>query len=115
MAHSAVGTKRHRRSSVAAIDYPVHDGAGAGLKKAKHGRRKWQKQRQPRGSQKANACAARSASKSTCRRAGPGMIILLVAGERLVPLKGFPGVVWQRSKKKRRIAGDDPFELSQDA
>ena len=36
-------------------------------------------------------------------------------GEPLVPLKGFPGVVWQRSKKKRRIAGDDPFELSQDA
>ena len=24
------------------------------------------------------------------------------AGEPLVPLKGFPGVVWQRSKKKRR-------------
>jgi hypothetical protein len=23
------------------------------------------------------------------------------AGERLVPLKGFPGVVWQRSRKKR--------------
>ena len=36
-------------------------------------------------------------------------------GEPLVPLKGFPGVVWQRSKKKRRVAGDDPFELSQDA
>ena len=32
-------------------------------------------------------------------------------GEPLVPLKGFPGVVWQRSKKKRRGAGDDPFEL----
>jgi hypothetical protein len=29
-----------------------------------------------------------------------------------VPLKGFPGVVWQRSKKKKRIAGDDPFELA---
>jgi hypothetical protein len=29
-----------------------------------------------------------------------------------VPLKGFPGVVWQRSKKKKRLAGDDPFELS---
>ncbi len=33
-------------------------------------------------------------------------------GEPLVPLKGFPGVVWQRSKKKRRGSGDDPFELS---
>ena len=33
-------------------------------------------------------------------------------GEPLVPLKGFPGVVWQRSKKKKRGAGDDPFELS---
>ena len=28
-------------------------------------------------------------------------------GEPLVPLKGFPGVVWQRSKKKKRD-GDDP-------
>jgi len=35
-------------------------------------------------------------------------------GEPLVPLKGFPGVVWQRSKKKRRAAGDDPFELGRD-
>jgi len=35
-------------------------------------------------------------------------------GEPLVPLKGFPGVVWQRSKKKRRAAGDDPFALSRD-
>ena len=35
-------------------------------------------------------------------------------GEPLVPLKGFPGVVWQRSKKKRRAAGDDPFELSRE-
>jgi hypothetical protein len=33
-------------------------------------------------------------------------------GEPLVPLKGFPGVVWQRSKSKRRRSGDDPFELS---
>jgi|SRR5665213_136606 len=33
-------------------------------------------------------------------------------GEPLVPLKGFPGVVWQRSKKQRRRTGDDPFELS---
>jgi hypothetical protein len=36
------------------------------------------------------------------------------AGEPLVPLKGFPGVVWQRSKKKRRPAGDDPFLLSRE-
>jgi hypothetical protein len=35
-------------------------------------------------------------------------------GEPLVPLKGFPGVVWQRSKKKRRMKGDDPFELSRE-
>ena len=35
-------------------------------------------------------------------------------GEPLVPLKGFPGVVWQRSKKKRRTAGEDPFELARD-
>ncbi len=34
-------------------------------------------------------------------------------GEPLVPLKGFPGVVWQRSKKKKR-AGDDPFELGRE-
>ena len=32
-------------------------------------------------------------------------------GEALVPLKGFPGVVWQRSKKKKR-RGEDPFELA---
>jgi hypothetical protein len=32
-------------------------------------------------------------------------------GAPLVPLQGFPGVVWQRSKKKKR-AGDDPFELA---
>ncbi len=25
------------------------------------------------------------------------------AGERLVPLKGFPGVVWERSGKKKRL------------
>ena len=30
-------------------------------------------------------------------------------GAPLVPLKGFPGWVWQRAKRKRR-AGDDPFE-----
>jgi hypothetical protein len=35
-------------------------------------------------------------------------------GEPLVPLKGFPGVVWQRSRKKRRGAGEDPFELARD-
>ena len=35
-------------------------------------------------------------------------------GEPLVPLKGFPGVVWQRSRKKRRGAGEDPFELGRD-
>jgi hypothetical protein len=35
-------------------------------------------------------------------------------GEPLVPLKGYPGVVWQRTKKKRRAAGDDPFELARD-
>jgi len=35
-------------------------------------------------------------------------------GEPLVPLKGFPGVVWQRTKKKRRSAGDDPFELARE-
>ncbi len=32
-------------------------------------------------------------------------------GEPLGPLKGFPGVVWQRSRKKRRT-GEDPFELA---
>ena len=32
-------------------------------------------------------------------------------GEPLVPLKGYPGVVWQRSKKKRRGTGEDLFEL----
>jgi hypothetical protein len=35
-------------------------------------------------------------------------------GEPLVPLKGFPGVVWQRSKKKKRGSGEDPFELGRD-
>ena|SRR5438477_4257031 len=30
-------------------------------------------------------------------------------GEPLVPLKGFPGVVWERSRKKKRL-GDDPLE-----
>jgi hypothetical protein len=33
------------------------------------------------------------------------------AGEPPVPLKGFPGVVWQRSKKKKPVAADDPFEF----
>jgi hypothetical protein len=31
-----------------------------------------------------------------------------------VPLNGFPGVVWQRSKKKRRAKGEDPFELARE-
>src|SRR6201992_3430528 len=30
-------------------------------------------------------------------------------GETLVPLKGFPGVVWQRSKKKKRLDRDGMF------
>ena len=30
-------------------------------------------------------------------------------GEPLVPLKGFPGVVWERSKKKKRIDGGGLF------
>ena len=30
-------------------------------------------------------------------------------GEPLVPLKGFPGVVWQRSKKKKRLDRDGMF------
>ena len=34
--------------------------------------------------------------------------------EPLVPLKGFPGVVWQRSKKKKRASGEDPFELGRE-
>jgi len=35
------------------------------------------------------------------------------AGEPLVPLKGFPGVVWQRSKKKRRGDRDGMFLIAQ--
>ena len=31
------------------------------------------------------------------------------AGEPLVPLKGFPGVVWQRSKKKKRLDREGMF------
>jgi hypothetical protein len=31
------------------------------------------------------------------------------SGEPLVPLKGFPGVVWQRSKNNKRIEGDGLF------
>lgn len=31
------------------------------------------------------------------------------AGGPLVPLKGFPGVVWQRSKKRKRSDGIAPF------
>jgi hypothetical protein len=30
------------------------------------------------------------------------------AGERLVPLKGFPGVVWERPKRKKRIVPATP-------
>ncbi len=30
-------------------------------------------------------------------------------GEPLVPLKGFPGVVWQRSKKKKRVNQEGMF------
>ncbi len=30
-------------------------------------------------------------------------------GEPLVPLKGFPGVVWQRSKKKKRLDREGMF------
>jgi len=29
------------------------------------------------------------------------------AGERLVPLKGFPGVVWERPKRKKRLPSTD--------
>jgi hypothetical protein len=29
-------------------------------------------------------------------------------GERLVPLKGFPGIVWERPRKKKRVALADP-------
>jgi len=32
-------------------------------------------------------------------------------GEPLVPLKGFPGVVRQRSKRKKRGVAEDPFGL----
>jgi hypothetical protein len=31
------------------------------------------------------------------------------SGEPLAPLKGFPGVVWQRSKKNKRIDSGGPF------
>jgi hypothetical protein len=31
------------------------------------------------------------------------------SGEPLVPLKGFPGVVWQRSKKNKRVERDRLF------
>jgi hypothetical protein len=31
------------------------------------------------------------------------------AGERLVPLKGYPGVVWERGRKKKRMEQDAPF------
>jgi hypothetical protein len=35
-------------------------------------------------------------------------------GEALVPLKGFPGVVWQRAKRKRRGSGEDPFGMGRE-
>ena len=169
------------------------------------GERQWPNQPSPPASHPANACAARSPSRSTCPRAGPGTTIphraaarmarptppmsaagasasasskarlwsratrtrrpapravsvrpaarhcstnaaarrtwstsrarlfsgrtgrqplyhiaieelqeWAYTGEPLVPLKGFPGVVWQRSRKKRRAAGEDPFELSRE-
>jgi hypothetical protein len=31
------------------------------------------------------------------------------AGERLVPLKGFPGVVWERPRKRKRLESAAPF------
>jgi len=31
------------------------------------------------------------------------------AGEKLVPLKGFPGIVWQRSKIRKRRERDGMF------
>jgi hypothetical protein len=31
------------------------------------------------------------------------------AGERLVPLKGYPGVVWERTRKKKRLEDDALF------
>jgi hypothetical protein len=31
------------------------------------------------------------------------------SGQPLAPLKGFPGVVWERSKKKRRVDNEGLF------
>src|SRR5258707_15564346 len=47
------------------------------------GKRKWRKQRQQLEPQPANACAARSPSRSTCRRGGRGMIIQPQAAARM--------------------------------
>jgi hypothetical protein len=33
------------------------------------------------------------------------------AGEKLVPLKGFPGVVWERPKTKKQVGLSDPLEI----
>ncbi len=33
----------------------------------------------------------------------------IYAGEPLVPLKGYPGVVWERPKTRKRAKPDDPF------
>ncbi len=38
-----------------------------------------------------------------------GKAAITRTGEPLVPLKGFPGVVWQRSKRKKRIDHDGMF------
>ena len=35
------------------------------------------------------------------------------AGEPLVPLKGYPGVFWKRSKKKKSRAGGPPLSIDQ--
>jgi hypothetical protein len=32
-------------------------------------------------------------------------------GERLVPLKGYPGIVWERPKSRRRPRDIDNFEV----
>src|SRR6266567_3132697 len=51
-----------------------------------HGKRKWQKQRQPGVSPPANACAEKFVSRSTRPRAGPGTIIRRRAGARMARL-----------------------------
>jgi hypothetical protein len=50
------------------------------------------------------------AARSFCRDCGTPLIYeRAYAGERLVPLKGFPGVVWERSGKKRSRDSSTPF------